>query len=183
MCRYTVLIPSAGSRGIGKDAQDSRPGIFSARLVQISLFDSVHPPPLLPRLAVTLNFVIPTGAEGSALSLSAQANAHERIASGVAGADRSVECFCYPKAPLPDSTNAIVGATPLGFRPRYALANLGHPSRSYRSRYDTGCERTGEADSPPARVSGYRKAGSAYPGAARLDRRRLRGFCPGAALR
>ncbi len=35
-----------------------------------SLFESVHPPPPLPRWAATLKFVVPTVAEGPAVSLS-----------------------------------------------------------------------------------------------------------------
>jgi hypothetical protein len=31
--------------------------------VQISFFESVHPPPLIPRWATALNFVIPTAAD------------------------------------------------------------------------------------------------------------------------
>src|ERR1700677_2149179 len=45
-----------------------RPELFSASLVQISLFfGSVHPPPLMPRWATALNFVIPSVAEGPAV--------------------------------------------------------------------------------------------------------------------
>jgi hypothetical protein len=39
---------------------------------------------------------------------------------------------------LQDSAKAIVGATPHHFRPRYAGANLGHPSCSLGPCYDTG---------------------------------------------
>jgi hypothetical protein len=38
-------------------------GRLKVRLVQISFFESVHPPPLMPRCAATLNLVIPTGAD------------------------------------------------------------------------------------------------------------------------
>jgi hypothetical protein len=40
---------------------------FSTGLVQVSFCDSVHPPPLMPRWATALNFVIPTGADADFL--------------------------------------------------------------------------------------------------------------------
>src|ERR1700690_1018049 len=53
-----------------RPTQDCRPGLLSARLVQISFFfHSVHPPPLVPRWATALNFVIPSVAEGPAVRL------------------------------------------------------------------------------------------------------------------
>jgi hypothetical protein len=48
----------------------------------------------------------------------------------------SVEILCYPKHDFRDSINAIVGFA-RRFRPRYAGANLGHPSCSIWFCYDT----------------------------------------------
>jgi hypothetical protein len=61
-----------------------------------------------------------------------------------------VECFCYPKADLGDSANAIVGAAPPSFsalvRPtarstasRDRFGDLGHPPYPFGPCYDTHC--------------------------------------------
>jgi hypothetical protein len=50
-------------------------GRLRVRLVQISFFfDSVQPPPLMPRWATALNFVIPSVAEGPAVCLDGKRN-------------------------------------------------------------------------------------------------------------
>jgi hypothetical protein len=49
----------------------------------------------------------------------------------------SVEPFAFQLTRSAGSANAIVGATPHRFRPRYALANLGHPSGSDGFCYET----------------------------------------------
>jgi hypothetical protein len=46
-----------------EDAQDYVLGYFQPDLSKLAFFDSVHPPPLMPRWATALNFVIPSAAE------------------------------------------------------------------------------------------------------------------------
>jgi hypothetical protein len=49
---------------------------------------------------------------------------------GIERLDR-VECFCYPKADLRGFSKCDCRGVAHRFRPRYALANLGHPSGSF----------------------------------------------------
>ncbi len=61
--------PFKCSCSVGKETNSVPQGRLRVRLVQISLFfDSVHPPPLLPRWVTALNFVIPTGGPGFPIS-------------------------------------------------------------------------------------------------------------------
>ncbi len=49
----------AGGIMVGIDVLDYSQPVLS----KLAFFDSVHPPPLMPRWATALNFVIPTGAD------------------------------------------------------------------------------------------------------------------------